>query len=174
MKIPLPCEFGKTADCNGRLLPLEGVTWFRWSRGMEYTYFFTVGNRWNSTDFYATFDPNKTCEFIISDSILENKIIKEHGYPLKGTGYASGIFYKNGKTYMEFIMSSNYFAHIKVQCDKNGLYIPGGDVIWPPSWDTDEKREKVILKSYKFIKDAPTVDKKEKKEHQYNLVYSNL
>ena len=46
-----------------------------------------------------------------------------------------------------------------MQCDSKGLYIPGGDIIFPPSWDTEEKQERAILKSYKFIKGEPLVVK---------------
>ena len=50
-------------------------------------------------------------------------------------------------------MTSNYFAYIKVQCDLTGVYIPNGSIIFPISWDTDEKKERVMLKSAKFITD---------------------
>ena len=63
--------------------------------------------------------------------------------------------YKNGKTYIEFIITSNYLEHIKVQCDENGVFVPGGDIIFPTGWDTEEKKERTVLKSYKFIKQEP-------------------
>ena len=90
MRIPLPCRFGESALCNGRSLPLMGVEWFEWTKGMEYTYF---------------------------------------------------IKYKNSKTYMEFIMSNYYFAHIQVQCDENGMYLPDGEIIFPMSWDEKKRRK---------------------------------
>lgn len=61
MKIPLPCEFGKVSNCNGKLLPLQGVQWFQWQRGIEYTYFFVQNSIWHPTDFYTTFEKNRSC-----------------------------------------------------------------------------------------------------------------
>lgn len=150
MKIPLPCNFGEVANCNGSELPLKGVTWFKWTEGIEYTYFFSRNDKWNDTDFYTTFQNSQPCFFEISDSLLDDNFIKERGYPLKGKGFAYGVSYKKGKTYIEFIMTSNYLAHIYVQCDNKGIFVPGGDIIFPMSWD-EEKKERAVLKSYKFI-----------------------
>lgn len=152
MRIPLPCNFGDSAKCNGKLLPLKGVSWFMWTKGMEYTYFFSRNDFWHDTDFYTTFDVRQPCEFRILENLLTDRLIKEHGYPLKGRGYACGIDYKNEKLYIDFLMTSSYFAHIRVQCDDNGKYVKGGDIIFPPSWDTAEKREEAVLKAYrKFL-----------------------
>lgn len=159
MKIPLPCEFGCVADCNGKKLKLEGVSWFQWSRGMEYTYFFSKNDKYHNTDFYTTFQNKQQCFFEIPDTLLQDKPIKEHEYPLKGTGSVMGVYYKDNRTYVDFIIKSNYLEHIRVQCDSKGLYIPGGDIIFPPSWDTEEKQERAILRSYKFIKGEPLVVK---------------
>ena len=149
MRIPLPCKFGDSAKCNGKLRPLKGVSWFQWPKGMEYTYFFSKNDFWHDTDFYTTFDVRQMpCEFCIPDSLLIDRPVKEHGYPLKGRGHAFGIHYENGQTYMDFIMTSFFFAHIRVQCDGDGKYVKGGNILFPPSWDTEEKRKAVILKSY--------------------------
>lgn len=150
MKIPIPCNFGECAECNNKQLPLVGVSWFKWTKGMEYTYFFNTSDKWHPVDFYTTFDNKQEFEFTIPDKLLTNDFIKHKGYPLKGRGYANGVDYINGKTYIDFIMTDNYFAHIKVQCDENGLFVPGGEILFPTSWDTDEKKERVILKSHKF------------------------
>lgn len=162
VKIPLPCNFGNIANCEGKQLPLIGVSWFRWGRGMEYTYFFSVDNPWNDSRFYTTYLTEQPYSFYIPDGLLTEKKIQEHGYPLKGTGYAFGVFYINSKTYIDFIMTSNYFAHINVQCDGAGHYVPGGDIIFPPSWDTEEKQERVLLKSINFIKGKPLIVKEPK------------
>lgn len=137
--------------CNGKMQPLKGVSWFKWSRGMEYTYFFSVNSKWNTSDFYTTFESIQPFEFTIPDKLLIDDFIKYKGYPLKGRGFANGIHYKNGKTYIDFIMTDRYFAHIKVQCDDEGKYIPNGDIIFPTAWDTEEKQERVLLKSIIFI-----------------------
>lgn len=157
MEIPIPCKFGENAQCEKKCLPFTGVTWFKWSRGIEYTYFFSTNNKWHETDFYTTFQKEQPCCFEIADRLLDDTYIKERGYPLKGRGYAYGVFYKNSKTYIDFIITSNYLEHIKVQCDEKGIYIPGGDIIFPTGWDTEEKKERAILKSIKFIKGEPLV-----------------
>lgn len=148
MIIPLPCRFGEIAECNGKELPLKGVTWFKWAEGMEYTYFFEKNNKWDDTDFYTTFEYNPVCSFQIPDSFLRDTFIREHGYPLKGRGFAYGVKFVNGKTYIEFIVTSKYHCHISVECDEKGKYIPDGDILFPIGWDT-EKREDAILKSFK-------------------------
>lgn len=151
MKIPIPCEFGERAECNGKILSFNGVTWFQWTEGIEYTYFFETNNKWHSTDFYTTFQKEQENFFEIPDSLLEDTYIRKRGYPLKGRGHAYGICYCNDKTYIEFIITSNYYEHIKVQCDNKGLFVPNGDIIFPTGWDSEEKIERAILKSYKFI-----------------------
>ena len=59
MKVPLPCKLGDISECNGRKLQLKGVSWFKWTKGMEYTYFFHKNDKWHNTDFYCTFDDNQ-------------------------------------------------------------------------------------------------------------------
>lgn len=148
MRIPLPCAFGQTADCEGKSLPLVGVSWFCWSRGMEYNYFFKRNmDVFCNTDFYATFETSQPCGFDIPDTLLMDMPIKEHGYPLRGKGHACGIAYVNGKTYMEFIIISNYYEHIRAECDADGRYVPGGNIIFPTGWD-EEKKERAVLKSF--------------------------
>ena len=161
MRVPIPCKLGDIAECNGRKLKLKGVSWFKWTKGMEYTYFFHVNNKWHDTDFYYTFDDNQPCSFEIPDTLLKDDFIKKHGYPLKGRGYVCGLEYKDGKTYIEFIITSNYLEHIKVQCDENGAFVPGGDIIFPTGWDTEEKKERAVLKSYKSIKKEPLQARKQ-------------
>lgn len=146
MKIPIPCEFGEYAECNNKMLPFVGVDWFKWTQGMEYTYFFKVNNEWHNTDFYTTYKKEQKSSIEIPNELLEDTFIKDRGFPLKGKGYATGVFYKDGKTYIDFIISSNYFEHIRVQCDKNGVYVKNGDIIFPTGWDT-KKKEKAVLKS---------------------------
>lgn len=149
MRIPLPCRFGASADCEGMALPLSGVFWFRWSWGMEYTYFFSVGDKWHGTRFYSTLDTGQPFGIDIPDSLLIDKPVREHGYPLKGSGYADGVYYRDGKTYIDFVMTSSYQAHIRVQCDEKWKNVPNGDIIFPSSWDTEGKREGAVLKAYR-------------------------
>lgn len=147
MKIPIPCKFGDKAECEGRLLTFVGVSWYEWSWGMNYTYFFSVGNFWHDTTFYSTYEKNQPCAFVIPDRLLIEKAIKEHGYPLKGRGYAFGVNYEDGRTYIDFIITTHYHCHINVQCDEEGDYVPNGDIIFPRAWD-DEKRRDIVLKSF--------------------------
>lgn len=51
------------------------------------------------------------------------------------------------KLYIDFIITSNYMSHIRVQCDEHFACVKDGDIIFPPSWDTKEKREKALLKT---------------------------
>ena len=120
MVIPMPCKFGESADCKGIVRPLSGVSWFKWSWGMEYTYFFETGNKWRITDFYCTREMKQSFEMDIPDSLLVDKPTKEHGFPLRGTGYACGVDYKDGKTYIDFIMTSIYLSHEKHNAIKIG------------------------------------------------------
>lgn len=98
---------------------------------------------------YSTREKNQPFEINIPESLLIDQPIKEHGYPLKGTGYAFGLDYEDGKTYIDFILTSNYWAHIRVQCNEDWEYEPNGDIIFPPSWDTEEKRSDALLKAYR-------------------------
>lgn len=150
MKIPLPCKLGQISECDGRMLPLIGATWFKWSSwGMEYTYFFRTPDFWHDTTFYSVFNAQQPYKFIIPDSLLEDKPIKEHGYPLKARGRANGISYIDGKIFMKFTLSSHYFSVVKVQCDDKGGYLPGGEIIFPFNWDTEEKRQRILYKEKK-------------------------
>lgn len=42
-----------------------------------------------------------------------------------------------------------------MQCDDSGKYVSGGDIIFPLSWDTEEKRNSVVLKDFRFHRDKP-------------------
>lgn len=70
MRIPLPCKFGDITKCNGEYLPLCGVSWFQWTKGIEYTYFFTRNDFWHETDFYTAFDVRQPCGFNIRDNLF--------------------------------------------------------------------------------------------------------
>lgn len=148
MKIPIPCKFGEYAECKNRMLPFEGVSWFKWTQGMEYTYFFTVNNSWSPSDFYTTFQDKQDQHIDIPDVFLTDNFVKDKGFPLKGRGYANGVYFKKGNLYVDFILTDKFFAHVKVQCDKQCNYIPGGDIIFPTGWD-DQAKERILLKSFK-------------------------
>lgn len=150
MKIPIPCKLGEYGNCNGKILPLKGVSWFKLSQRLEYVYFFEMGSKWKSADFYMSYQTEQPFFIEIPDALLENDFLKNKDYPLKGTGYADGIYFIGGQLYIDFIVTDNYFAHIRVQCNNKGKYIPGGNMIFPPSYDTEEKREKFVLKSAEY------------------------
>lgn len=147
MQVPLPTNFGEKAICNNRVLPFKGVSWFKWSSGMEYTYFFTVNDSWHSVDFYTTFDRAQKHNIEIPNKLLEDGSVKDKGFPLRGKGFVNGIYYIDGRLYVDFMITSNYYEHIKVQCDKHCKYVPSGDIIFPTSWDTEDKKQRAILKS---------------------------
>lgn len=171
MVIPMPCKFGESADCKGIVRPLSGVSWFKWSWGMEYTYFFETGNKWRITDFYCTRETEQSFEMDIPDSLLVDKPAKEHGFPLRGTGYACGVDYKDGKTYIDFIMTSIYLSHVKTQCDENWKYERNGYIILPPSWDTEEKKNRVVMKRCVQKSDLEKAKKKPFGECQQMTVF---
>ena len=76
MKVPIPRTFGNYAECNNRQLPFSDVSWFRWSRGMEYTYFFLTSDKWHPIDFYTTFENVQPFEFVVPDELLTDDFIK--------------------------------------------------------------------------------------------------
>lgn len=146
MKIPLPCNFGEQAECNGRLLPLNGVSWFIWESGVEYYYFFKKNDVWHPTEFYSTFETDQPLSVEISDHLLSDGFLKEKGFPVKGRGYATGLFFANNKLYIDLILSDFSNRHLKVECDRDGNYVENGDIVFPPSADTIEKKERFLLK----------------------------
>ena len=109
-----------------------------------------MSSKWKSADFYTSYQTEQPFFIEIPDALLENDFLKNKDYPLKGTGYADGIYFIGGQLYIDFIVTDNYFAHIRVQCNNKGKYIPGGNMIFPPSYDTEEKREKFVLKSAEY------------------------
>ena len=68
MKVPIPCEFGEKGICKNRMLPFAGVSWFKWTQGIEYTYCFTTSDYWHEYDFYTTF---QCMELSLEDVIPE-------------------------------------------------------------------------------------------------------
>lgn len=60
-----------------------------------------------------------------------------------------GIYYRDGRTYLDFILTDMFYSHVQVECDEDFKYVSGGNIIFPPSWDTEEKRNRVILKTFK-------------------------
>ena len=75
MIISIPCKFGEKALCR-RMLVFCGVDRFRWSSGMEYTYF----------------------KYIEMDNVLLSSfVLREKGLPLRGEGSVEGFRFKNGK-----------------------------------------------------------------------------
>lgn len=97
MIIPIPCKLGEKALCNGRMLVFCGVDWFRWSSGMEYTYFFETGDSWHEADFY-TGDGAGMSKYIEMDNVLLSSfVLREKGFPFRGEGYVEGFRFKNGK-----------------------------------------------------------------------------
>ena len=84
MIVPIPCRFGEKTLCNGRMLVFCGVDWFRWSSGMEYTYFFETGDFWHEADFY-TGDGAGMSQYIEVDNVLLSSfVLREKGFPLRG------------------------------------------------------------------------------------------
>lgn len=129
MIVPIPCKFGETALCKVRELPFYGVDWYKWSSGMEYTYFFETGDPWAGAVFYVS-DGFGLSEHVEVDDILTTSFeLKEKGFPFRGKGYVCGISFENGKRYAHILSETFYQSHHYVECDEKGYYIPGGDII---------------------------------------------
>ena len=147
MKIPLPCKFGTAAICEGKELPFIGVTWFQWSHGIEYTYYFLTKDYWHPVTFYTS-DGTDFTEFVeLPDILMQDIFFKDRGFPLKGKGYAMGIFYEKNRMYIDLILTDKYFAHVHVECKEKFQYQAGGHVKFPANWDK-EKKENTLLKSF--------------------------
>lgn len=159
MIIPMPYKLGDFINSNGLSRQFYGVNFYKWMGTMEYTYFFQAKTKNSSPDFYVSRLQEQPYSFVIPDLLTVDGPIKDKGYPLRSQGHVCGIYYKNNKTYVDFIITGNYYEHIRVQCDNSGKYIPNGDIIFPTGWDTEEKRERAILKSFKFITGDPLVIK---------------
>ena len=131
MKIPMPYN------------EIKGVSWFKWSDGLEYTYNTPKGLVCVKN---APLDgADNVLE--VKDEYLADGPFKDKGYPLRGTGYLFGLDFRNGKTYADLIMSSRYMTHVKVEVKPNGDY-DGGEIIFPPSVDTDEQKQRIAASSY--------------------------
>lgn len=150
MIIPLPCKLGENYITEKGIQRLTAVNWFKWSRGMEYTYFFQELNKnvWSTNHFEAFIEPNFDISCEINDSLIQNGFLKGKGFPIKGRGYAYGYKLISDELFVELILTDKYLAHIYVQCNENGDYVEGGRVIVPPSWDTEEKQKSIILSQY--------------------------
>jgi hypothetical protein len=148
MIIPIPCKLGDNFITKEGLKILKHVTWFKWSHGMEYTYFYENTGKWETSYFENYVNPEYDCACEIKDILLEDRFLKDRGYPLKGRGYAAGYEIIDGELYVELILTDKYFAHIYVQCNKNGEYVENGKIYVPPSWDTEEKQKSILLAQY--------------------------
>lgn len=143
MIIPIPCKLGEKSLCNGRILGFCGVDWFRWSSGIEYTYFFETGDFWHEANFY-TGDGSGMSEYIeVDNALLSSFVLREKGFPLRGEGYVEGFRFKNGKTYAHILCETFYFSHHYVESDEKGRFVPGGNIIFQASWS--EKQIDAIL-----------------------------
>lgn len=156
MKIPLPYNFGEDIMYLGQWRTFRGVDWFKWSDGWRFTYYLS-----KRAGKYIEFDQTAFCSyterqakdfpnyFVMPDGLLFDKPIAGHGFPLRGTGKALGLSYIDEETFIDFIITSDYNEHIRVQCNENGRYVKDGKILFPPSWDTQKKKDRMILKTFK-------------------------
>lgn len=152
MKIPLPCEFGESYITAKGIRTLDGVSWFKWFDGMEFTYFFENNKKWLSCDFFTKKLPDYKFCYEVCDTLLADDFLKIKGFPIKGRGFLSGLKTINKKIFAELILTDSYYAHIYAQCDRHGNYIDNGVIFVPPSWDTEQKKYSIILKQYNNVK----------------------
>lgn len=146
--IPVPCRFGEPANIKDKMLPLKGVTWFKWTDGMEFTYYFDNDDKWHNTHFKCIMMPDFKEHYNIRDNLLINDFLKNKGYPVRGRGYAFGIALIEQHFCIEIILTDLYMAHIYLQCNEQGEYIENGNIYVPASWDTSDKKESILLSPY--------------------------
>lgn len=151
MRVPVPNALGTTAEKNNGSYRLTGVTWFFWSTGTEYTYFYETGKKWSTADIEVVKNPDFSFVHEIDDFLLQDGFLKEKGYPIKGRGYVNGLSVINGKLAADIILTDKYLAHVYAECDETGRYIEDGTVYVPPNWDAEEKRLSIILSLHRNI-----------------------
>lgn len=131
---------------------LKGVSWFEWSTGIEFTYYFEREEKWAAVYFFTVKEPDYKLSYDVYDNLLINDSLKNNGFPIKGRGYLSGLRTIHGCLFADIILTDCYLAHVYARCDKNGNYIENGDIYVPPSWDTVERQYSIILKQYSKVK----------------------
>ena len=107
MIISIPCKFGEKALCR-RMLVFCGVDWFRWSSGMEYTYFFETGDFWHEADFYTGDGAGMSKYIEVDNVLLSSFVLREKGLPLRGEGSVEGFRFKNGKKYDPILCETTF------------------------------------------------------------------
>lgn len=151
MKIMLPCDQGECLVTLKGIKILSGVSWFKWSDGTEFTYFFEENKKWSTPYFFSEKDPDYNLYYEVCDTLLLNDFLKTRGLPIKGRGFVCGLRLFNNRLFTEIILTDSYFAHIYTECDKRGNYIKGGDILVPPSWDTEQKKYSIIMKHHNDV-----------------------
>ena len=146
MKIPLPCDFGELLIIKNGIRILQGVSWYKWTDCTKYTYFFSNNNKWGTSEFLDVDDPAFRLCYQVDDALLIDGFLKDKGYPIRGRGYLCGMNYVDGQLYGELLLTDMYYQHIRARCTKAGEYMPEGELLVPPSWDTEEKQRSIILK----------------------------
>lgn len=148
MKLIVPCKLGDERKTLEGIKQFIGVTWFKWSDGMEFTYFYRNSEKWGTAYFETEKSPEYDMSYDICDNLLQDDFLKDKGYPVKGRGYIYGLKMINNELYAELLLTDKYFAHIYVQCDEQGIFREQGKIYVPPSWDTEEKKRSILLSKY--------------------------
>lgn len=151
MNVKVPCKLGSNIVTEKGFKKLTSIFWYRWSDGIEVTYFFANDKKWESSDFICEKEPTYKLGYEIDDDLLVDDFLSDKGYPLKGRGYICGLRMVDKKLFAELILTDKYLAHIYVECDEHGRYVKNGSVYVPPSWDTLEKQYSIILKKHSNI-----------------------
>lgn len=149
MKIPIPCKFGEKALCDGKMLVFKGVSWYKWSSGMEYTYYFEAGDSWAPIPFYISKGEGFTEYIEVDDQLTSSFDLKGKNFPFRGRGYVDGISHINGKNYACIVSETFYWSHHKVECDEYGYYIQGGKILFQRNWNENQK-DGILLKKVKM------------------------
>ena len=151
MNVKTPCSLGETFITPKGIQTLSAVTWFSWTNGVEFTYFYKIKDKWHSNYFVTERNPTYDTRYMISDKLIRDGFLKEKGYPIKGRGYVYGLKTIEDKLYVNLILTDMYYAHIYVPCNIEGKFHSHGPIIVPPSWDTEEKRKSILLSKYNHL-----------------------
>mgnify|MGYP000084375009 CR=1 FL=1 len=81
------------------MLVFCGVDWFRWSSGMEYTYFFETGDFWHEADFYTGDGAGMSKYIEVDNVLLSSFVLREKRLTSPRRRIRRRIPVQNGKKY---------------------------------------------------------------------------
>ena len=64
MDIRMPCDLGEQIATQKGIKTITGVTFFKWSDGIEFTYYCAPENKWSSVYFFRKIIPVQKKSFV--------------------------------------------------------------------------------------------------------------